>query len=403
MTLQFFTVHKRMAETIHNNLLLRSQTIGIRRINGGEVHIFHRIIHITDANSTFFKIDLIQKQSVIHLKLRILLNQLTFQLKLYDHDCFVHLHIKFKIFFVIAVIIFDGKKTAVCVRVSIECKCSERNQVDSVTFFQNIQISITGGNTNYICNTAGLTACCSHPHNIMISPLNIHRMILAKCIHDNMRTFSSVIDVADIMEMINYQLLDQIAERNDKIRCASNAYDCMNNLIIISFLIMNLFLFSDKFLDYIGKIRRKCSSHFRTCIFGSNPLGQLNQTVKGNLEPVFQVFLVLFLLHDQFQFFFRVINQSCQASLIPRTQGISEFFVNFPLYTAGTVFQHMVELFGFPMNIGEEMFRSFRQAHDCLQINDFRGCIRYCRKLLRQTFQIHKFQFTHNLLSPIFY
>ena len=68
---------------------------------------------------------------------------------------------------------------------------------------------VSGADTDHICNAAQLSGRCPHPYNIMVSPLDINRMIFQQLIHNKMRSRSSVINITDNMQMIHNQTLDQ--------------------------------------------------------------------------------------------------------------------------------------------------------------------------------------------------
>ena len=51
----------------------------------------------------------------------------------------------------------------------------------------------------------------AHPHHVMVAPLDIHGMVFAQSIHNNMRAGTSVVNITDDMQMIDDQLLDQVA------------------------------------------------------------------------------------------------------------------------------------------------------------------------------------------------
>ena len=117
----------------------------------------------------------------------------------------IHLHlIRFR-----SVSTFQFKTGTWIILVHPHSKCSQWKQIDTITIFYNIQVSISGADTDHICNAAQLSGRCPHPYNIMVSPLDINRMIFQQLIHNKMRSRSSVINITDNMQMIHNQTLDQ--------------------------------------------------------------------------------------------------------------------------------------------------------------------------------------------------
>mgnify|MGYP003292606880 CR=1 FL=1 len=49
---------------------------------------------------------------------------------------------------------------------------------DAIALFQCVKITVTGRHTDYIGDTCRITAGSTHPYHIMISPLDIYRMVI---------------------------------------------------------------------------------------------------------------------------------------------------------------------------------------------------------------------------------
>ena len=97
------------------------------------------------------------------------------------------------------------------IRINLQGKIGQRHQINAVIILQCRQISISGTNSNHIGNTGRLSGSGSHPEQIMIPPLNIHRMVIHQMIHDFHSTRASVINIAHNMQMIDNQTLNQLA------------------------------------------------------------------------------------------------------------------------------------------------------------------------------------------------
>ena len=69
-----------------------------------------------------------------------------------------------------------------------------------------------------------------------------------------MRSRTSVINIPYDMKMVNNQPLYQIAEGHNKIRRPADPYDCMDDFIIIPFLVGDIKLLCDQFFYNISKI-----------------------------------------------------------------------------------------------------------------------------------------------------
>ena len=135
--------------------------------------------------------------------------------------------------------------------------------------------------------------------------------------------------------------------------------------------------FMQQLLNNVREFCRKRLTHFRACIFGRNILAYLHQLIQCNQIPVIQIG---FLLFDQLQLFFGIINQSTYFFLFTLTQSMPEDFIHFPLHRSRSILQHMLKSFIFAMNIGQEMLCPFREVQNSFQVNNFCTGIRNRRK-----------------------
>ena len=156
-------------------------------------------------------VDFVQKKPVVHLKFRVGPDHLALKLELNDCDSLVNLHVKIQVLGIVIRIVADRKCAAVHVLVGFQGKGCKGNQIDPVALLQCVQIPIPRRSPQNRGNTGKMPAGGSHPDNIVISPLNIHGMVLHQRIHDDMRAGPSVKNIPNDMEMVNHKPLDQIA------------------------------------------------------------------------------------------------------------------------------------------------------------------------------------------------
>ena len=70
MLLQLFAVTERIGKLVNHMLLFLGEFIRISGVDGREVAIFHVIDFVADGYSVVFVVDLVQKETVVHSKLR---------------------------------------------------------------------------------------------------------------------------------------------------------------------------------------------------------------------------------------------------------------------------------------------------------------------------------------------
>ena len=71
----------------------------------------------------------------------------------------------------------------------------------------------------------------------MIAPLDVEIMVIAQRIHDDMSTWTAVIDVTYDMQQVNGKALNQVTHSDDKVISTSSRYNCTDNHIDISMLV----------------------------------------------------------------------------------------------------------------------------------------------------------------------
>ena len=262
-------------------------------------------------------------------------DRLTFDLKLDHRNRLVHPKIRLHLRLIRPLRSFQRKTGAGIVFVHAKRKCRKRKKIDPIPVFQNIQIPITCTDPDHIGNTGLLPCCRSHPENIMVSPLDINRMIVKQPVHDQMRTRSPVINIPDNVQMIYHKTLDQIGDRHNKFPGAVDPDHGHDDRIIVGFFVVDLCPFRDQLFDHICEIFRQCLAHLGTGILARRTFAHFDQTVQMDHIPVLHVRLRLFYLRE---LFFRIIDQRCQFFLISLAQCISKHFVDLPSHRTGTIF-----------------------------------------------------------------
>ena len=284
-------------------------------VNGWKMGV-QKIMHasIRQLHSALLRINPLQNASILHMKIRMFFRQYPFQLKLDNGNGFVHFPAQlFLKSIVIGRIAMYFKYLAGIIPVNLHGKSSKRHHIDSITILQNIQIAVTDTITDHCGHTGSLSYSGAHPYHIMVSPLNIQRMIIHQSVHNKMRTGTSVIYIAKHMKVVYNQSLDQFSKSDNEVLCPADIYNGIHNGIVISLFIQNFCFLRDQLFDHICIIRRQCLTNLGSGIFGGSCLAHLNETVQSDLVPVLHI--RLFFLHIG-NFFLRVIHESCQGTLV---------------------------------------------------------------------------------------
>ena len=132
----------------------------------------------------------------------------------------------------------------------------------------------------------------SHPQHIMISPLNIHRMMADQLVHDNMGTGSSVINISPQCAGDLPSASGSLRLSHNKLLCPTCLNNRADNGIIIVFFIQHIRFLCDQLFDHVSEILRQGLSYLRTGIFAHSTLAYLDQPVQRDLVPVFHVWFL---------------------------------------------------------------------------------------------------------------
>ena len=251
-------------------LLFLGKAIGVFRVYGREVRVVQFIFLSFIDQDALLEIDASQQIAVVHVEFRMAAGHGCLQLELDDADGLVHLRNQAACTFVVRLVpLFDfGKETlARIVGIGVHGKGCQGEEIDAVAVFQRDEVGVTQGRAQYVGNAAFVAGGSAHPENVMVAPLDVKVVIVAERIHDEMGTGTTVVDVADEMQRVDDQALDEVAQGDDElvraVRLDDGADDDVEILVFVRF----VGGFVEKFLDDVGELRRQRLLHFRAGIF----------------------------------------------------------------------------------------------------------------------------------------
>ena len=101
-----------------------------------------------------------------------------------------------------------------------------------------------------------------------------------------MRTGAAIVDIADDMQVIDDQTLNQGAERNDKLSCPVERNDGREDGFIIGFLVIPIFPFHQQFFQYIVKAGGQRLPYLGARIFIGDIPGHLDEATEHDAVPI---------------------------------------------------------------------------------------------------------------------
>ena len=137
--LHLLAVHERRMNPVHQFALFVRQTIRVRRVYGGEIHIAQRIFLAFVYKHTTLEIHQMQQFPVLHTELRTAADDFRLQFQLDNRNRLVHLCNQpqgLLIVFRIGKVHFRRKDGARVIRIGIHGKRCKRQQIDAITILQ---------------------------------------------------------------------------------------------------------------------------------------------------------------------------------------------------------------------------------------------------------------------------
>ena len=207
MALQLLAAHKGALQSLEHLLLFRREPVRISGVDSGEVTAYERIRPAAKLYGAISIIYAAEQQPVVHTELGTSHYQLSLQLHLHDKYCLVYHLVHGSVAFVVILTAADRKGSAVRALVGLYRIGDKRHKIDAVALLKCREIAVYSRQSYHGRYGSKMSRGGSHPDDIMVAPLDIHRMILYESIHYYMGTGSSVVYVADYMKMIYHKSL----------------------------------------------------------------------------------------------------------------------------------------------------------------------------------------------------
>ena len=323
MLVQQFPMFKGRLQGAQKLLLPAAELQGILWVHGGKIHVQHGKCLTVNDHGPLLKVNVGQQDPVIHLILRMALNHGALHLKLNHGNGLVHLGSQPRIHRIVNVLVqnLGHEPRAGVFLVYLGRKHGERPQIDAVTVLQHIEAVVADGNAQHIADTGQIPCGRPHPRDVMIPPLYVHIVEAHELIHDNVRPGAPVIDVAYDVQVVNGQVLNQMAQGNDELVRRVIFNDGVYDFIIVQFLVIVVVVHMKQFVNDVGKFLGHLLAHLGTSVLGGHLLAALYQAVDGDFLPVLGV---MPLFHHTGQTPIRIINQVGQLYLLLLRNQVAE-------------------------------------------------------------------------------
>ena len=219
----------------------------------------------------------------------------------------------------------------------------------------------------------------------MVAPLDVDVVEVAERVHNKVCARTAVVNVAEDVQAVNGQALDEIAEGDDEVVGAARADDGADDDVEVGLLVVVVGTLVQQLFYNIGVFLGQALAHLRAGIFRRDTAADGDELVECGLVIVVECALVLL---DEFQFLFGIIDERAQVLLLLLAQGIAKEVVDLALDITRSVAQHVLEGFVLTVEVGQEVLGRLGQMEDSLEVDNLGGDARNGGEIARQQSQV---------------
>ena len=369
--LEFFGMTEGIGELVDHVAFFRCQIVGVFRIDGGEIAVFQRVDLAADVDGFGSVIDSVQQQPVAHAEFGAAQQLLALQLEEDDGNGLVHPGgqqlVLFGIVFCVSIGELDLKAAGITVLVDFVGKNGQWPQGNAIAGFDYIQIVVADGIGKHRGDQSPGAGGGTHPQNIVVTPLNVHAMAVHQAVHNDVSPGAPVENIADDVQMVAGQRLDDMAQCLDHIGCLADFNDGADDVFVLILLGAVLISQVDQLIDDLPVALGHMGAHQISGMLDAHIPANLHQQMDGIVVPGVQVFLFI---GDQCQLGGRVVDQCCQLILFFLGEPILKGFIQLVADFAGTGVEDMQKCFMLTVDIRHEMLRTLGQIQNGLQLDD---------------------------------
>ena len=289
-------------------------------IDCGEIGVEQLIFLALNLDDALLQVHLVKQEPILHLKVGTTLDGCCLEFELDDADGLVHLCHELGCTGTLGILgtAILGQKTLTGVTgIGVHGKGGKGQQVDAVAILEYAVVAIAQGDAQHIGNAAIVAGGCTHPQDIVVTPLDVKIVETAQDIHDFIRAGTTVIDITQDVQHVDCQLLDEVAHGDDELIDTMGRDNGPDDYIDIGLLIRVGAMLVQQLLDDVGEVLGQRLVNLRAAIFGRHMAADPDQTIDRDKVPIVHVLLVFDFLLNLLQFLDRIVNEGTQFLLLP--------------------------------------------------------------------------------------
>ncbi len=234
---------ERMVQFVDQFLFFGCKPVGGFRVDGGEITVAHGIFLSVAHENFSFKINVFQLFPFLHVPFGAAVYHGSFELELDNADGLVHLCDEAPGFLVMPRVVFVQLRPEIMAGVVGVCFHGERgkrHQIDAVTVFQCGEVAVTERQAQHVGNATVVAGCRPHPKRVVVAPLYVEVVVIAQCVHDDVRSGAAVEDVAEDVQLVDAQALYQVADGADEFISPSGGHDGLDDAVEVGLFVVVL-------------------------------------------------------------------------------------------------------------------------------------------------------------------
>ena len=178
---------------------------------------------------------------MLHLEVGTALDGLALEFELDDADGLVHLCRETCQTrcgaIAVAEPLFGEEAFALIVTIDIKGKCGQWQQVDAISILNDILVVISQRVADDVADAAVVAGCGSNPQNVVVAPLDVQVVIGAQDVHDFVGALATVEHIAQNVQTVDGELVDEVAHGDDEVVGTACADDGAHNHVDIALLV----------------------------------------------------------------------------------------------------------------------------------------------------------------------
>ena len=133
---------------------------------------------------------------------------------------------------------------------------------------------------------ASLPAAAPHPQDVVIAPLDVDLMVVHQVVEDDVRAGTAVVDVADDMQSLDGEALNQFGEVGDEGLRAAGRHDGVDLALVVGGFVLDALLVVKQLLDGLRNVLGQQVAHRLAPILGAQSAAEFDQANQRQAAPL---------------------------------------------------------------------------------------------------------------------